>query len=658
MEEKNRKTGIDIIGDVPWGTHFCQFYQTKEDLIDILVPYFKAGLENNELCLWVTSEPLGEKEAREAMQKAVSDLDQYLKKGQIEIVPYIEWYLKDGVFNLQRVLNAWIDKLNQALAKGYDGLRVTGNTAWLEKREWEDFTQYEEEINNAIGKYQMIAICTYSLDKCGATEVIDVVKNHQFALIKREGKWKSIESSERKRAEEGIRSLAKFPSENPNPVLRLDPDGIILYANQASQVLLKDWGGEVNGYAPLFWRDLVTDALKNNSKKTVDVECGEQVYSFEIVPVTDAGYTNLYGRDITERKRAEEEQKKVAQEWNDTFSSIADLVFIIDKEANVVRGNQAFEDFCRSKGKNPVGEKCYRLLHDLECHYPNCPFEEVLRTKKPFSYEINDPYIGLPLLVGLSPMLDKNGEVRAIVHIAKDITKRKQAEEEIRKKNKDLETFVYMVSHDLKNPVVSIQGFCNLLLKNHKGDLNEKAHFYIERVQANASLMASLLEDLLELSRIGRIEDAKREISVQEVIKSVWAGVSTSLATQDVEFVSPENLPQVLYSEKRLYQIFSNLLSNALKFRDEDRKTKVEIGHQEDKDNYTFFVRDNGIGIEQKYHKKIFESFSQLKDTKSEGTGMGLAIVKKIVEANQGKVWVESQKGAGSTFYFTIPKNV
>jgi signal transduction histidine kinase len=125
-----------------------------------------------------------------------------------------------------------------------------------------------------------------------------------------------------------------------------------------------------------------------------------------------------------------------------------------------------------------------------------------------------------------------------------------------------------------------------------------------------------------------------------------------------VEFVSPENLPQLFYSEKRLYQIFYNLVSNALKFRDEERKTKVEIGHQEDKDNYIFFVRDNGIGIEQKYHNKIFESFSQLKETKSEGTGMGLAIVKKIVEANQGKVWVESQKKAGSTFYFTIPKNV
>jgi len=137
-------------------------------------------------------------------------------------------------------------------------------------------------------------------------------------------------------------------------------------------------------------------------------------------------------RDIIERKLAEEEQKKMTQEWNDTFSSIRDLVFIIDKEANIIRWNQAFEDFCRSKGKNPAGEKCYRLVHDLECHHPNCPFEEVLRTKKPCNFEINDPHIGIPILVGLSPILDKNGEVRAVVHVARDITERKRVEERLR----------------------------------------------------------------------------------------------------------------------------------------------------------------------------------------------------------------------------------
>lgn len=209
MEETLRKSGIDIIGDVSWGTHFCQFYQTKEDLIDILVPYFKAGLENNEFCMWITSDPLLEQEAKEALQKAVPDSDVYLKQGQIEIIPYTEWYTKGGSFDSERVLSGWVEKLNQALEKGYDGLRLTGNTFWLEKEDWNDFVDYEEAVDNVIGQYKMMALCTYSLDKCSAAEIIDVVNNHEFALAKREGKWELIESSEHKRTEEALRESEK-----------------------------------------------------------------------------------------------------------------------------------------------------------------------------------------------------------------------------------------------------------------------------------------------------------------------------------------------------------------------------------------------------------------------------------------------------------------
>ena len=147
MKGKLRETGIDVVDGVPWGTHFCQFYQTKEDLLDILVPYFKEGLENNEFCIWVTSEPLKEEEAKEAMRGAVPHFDKYLKKGQIEVVPHSEGYLKDGLFDQEEVLNAWIDKLEGGLARGHDGMRVTGNISWLEKRDWKDFTRYEEKIN-------------------------------------------------------------------------------------------------------------------------------------------------------------------------------------------------------------------------------------------------------------------------------------------------------------------------------------------------------------------------------------------------------------------------------------------------------------------------------------------------------------------------------
>jgi len=209
MRESLRKSGIDIVGDVPWGTHFCQFYQTKEDLMDLLVPYFKTGLENNEFCMWVTSQPLDVEDAKEALKRAVPDIDVYLKKGQIEIVPYIDWDLKEGTFDSEKVLNGWVEKINQALANGYDGLRL-GNYFRLEKKDREGFVNYEIRVDSVIGKHPTIALCTYSLDMCSATEIIDIVSGHQFVLSRKKGMWERIENSgwkntaEFKQAEEAM----------------------------------------------------------------------------------------------------------------------------------------------------------------------------------------------------------------------------------------------------------------------------------------------------------------------------------------------------------------------------------------------------------------------------------------------------------------------
>ncbi|MBI2940829.1 MAG: MEDS domain-containing protein [Chloroflexi bacterium] len=200
--EELTTSGIDIIGSVPWGSHFCQFYQAAEDLLDILLPYFRAGLENDEFCMWVTAQPVSETDAERAMREVVPDLDRYLDSGQLEIIPHSEWYLKGGAFNSERVLAGWVDKLNGALVRGYNGLRLTGNTFWLEKRDWRGFSDYERAVDNVIGRYRMLALCTYQADRCGVSEVADVISNHQFALIKRHGQWEIIESAERRRAEE------------------------------------------------------------------------------------------------------------------------------------------------------------------------------------------------------------------------------------------------------------------------------------------------------------------------------------------------------------------------------------------------------------------------------------------------------------------------
>jgi signal transduction histidine kinase len=305
MPTELRKTGIDILGDVPWGTHFCQFYDTAEDLVEILVPYFKAGLENSEFCMWVCSKPLGVKEAEKALRAAVPDLDRYLKTGQIEILRHDEWYLQGGTFETQRVLGGWVDKHNGALAAGFEGLRLTGNTRWLEGADWADFTAYEEQVNSVIGKYRMLAVCSYALDKCGAAEVVDVVSNHRFALIRRRGKWQIIRSSEYERADMEIRSLAKFPSENPYPVLRIRSDGTVLYGNTAAEPVLKEKGSSIGEAAPEEWRERVTRALKTGSTEAFELEHGDRVYSFRLAPVREAGYVNWYGRDITEQRRAE-----------------------------------------------------------------------------------------------------------------------------------------------------------------------------------------------------------------------------------------------------------------------------------------------------------------------------------------------------------------
>jgi PAS domain S-box-containing protein len=207
MNTEMRKTGVDVVGDMPWGTHFCLFYETTSDLLETTVPYCKAGLENHEFCLWVVAEPLTVEDARHALKRAVSDLDRYLSEGSIEIVAARDWYLQDGAFDLNRVIGGWNQKLTHASARGYAGVRVTGDTAWLEKKNWKDFCEYEESLNHAVANQRLAVLCTYPLAACGAAEILDVVRTHQFAITKRRGNWDVIETAGHKQAKAEIRRL-------------------------------------------------------------------------------------------------------------------------------------------------------------------------------------------------------------------------------------------------------------------------------------------------------------------------------------------------------------------------------------------------------------------------------------------------------------------
>lgn len=201
------ESGIPAVGSIPWGTHFCQFYRTQQDLIETLIPYFKAGLENNECCLWVTSETLEAGVAEKLLRDVIPDLDKYLNREQLQIVPITDWYTAGDVFDADAVLQSWIEKEKKARASGFSGLRLTGDTFWLERSGWNDFMDYENKVNGAFHRFKLVALCTYSTERCTAEDMIDVCCHHEFALARRQGDWKLLESSSLKTAKQHLNNL-------------------------------------------------------------------------------------------------------------------------------------------------------------------------------------------------------------------------------------------------------------------------------------------------------------------------------------------------------------------------------------------------------------------------------------------------------------------
>jgi signal transduction histidine kinase len=188
-------TGDKYIGDIPCGTHLCEFYSTDEELANTLAPYFAAGLRRNEFCFWITSDPVGAEGVKLALRKAAPHLGQYLDRGQLEIRDSQDWYLRGGRFDADRVLGQWSEKEKWALEHGYNGLRVSGDMAWLEKRDWPDFMVYEAEVDRVFPQHRMVGLCTYPLNDCRAEAMLEVVRNHQFALVRVAGNWEMIGSS-------------------------------------------------------------------------------------------------------------------------------------------------------------------------------------------------------------------------------------------------------------------------------------------------------------------------------------------------------------------------------------------------------------------------------------------------------------------------------
>src|SRR5882762_4301961 len=208
MASEPRMASVDVVGDVAaWGAHFCLFYETKQDLLDTLISYCKSGLERDEYCLWIVAEPLTIEEARAALKIAVPDLDRHFASSRLEIVAARDWFLPGGAFDGKRLTASWYEKLASLSARGYPGMRITGDTTWLSKKEWTHFCDYEDGLNEVIGNQRLAVLCTYPLAACGAPQILDVVRTHQFVLARRHGSWDVVETATLKQAKAEIKLL-------------------------------------------------------------------------------------------------------------------------------------------------------------------------------------------------------------------------------------------------------------------------------------------------------------------------------------------------------------------------------------------------------------------------------------------------------------------
>jgi signal transduction histidine kinase len=229
----------------------------------------------------------------------------------------------------------------------------------------------------------------------------------------------------------------------------------------------------------------------------------------------------------------------------------------------------------------------------------------------------------------------------------------KQALEET---NKELDDFTYTVSHDLKEPLRAIDAFSKYVMDDYQDKIGEEGRHYLERVRANAERMKKLIEDLLEISRIKRKGSTIEEVDTEEIMAEVKMRLEYAINQKSVEVIIKDKLPRIFCDRVRLTEVFLNLISNAIKYNNKP-KPIIEVGYNNKEDFHEFYVKDNGIGIQEEYFDKIFEIFQRLgKREDTEGTGAGLTIVKTIIQMHKGKIWLESKLGEGTTFYFTVPK--
>jgi PAS domain S-box-containing protein len=489
-----------------------------------------------------------------------------------------------------------------------------------------------------------------------------------------------IDIIKRKKAEEDLRLLNIYNRSlieaSLDPLVTIGHDGKITDVNTSAEFVTGYSRNELvgtdftnyftdpdkakKGYQEVFREGLVSDyslEIRHKSGKITPVLYNASVYmdeSGEVIGVFAAA------RDITMFKKADEKIKTLAnavESANDAIitESLDGIIESWNMGAKNIYGYSAEEVL----GKDVSILEPNNLKGEIKQLIEKTKQEEKIQHYETLWLKKNCTVINVSIT--LSPVFDASGELVAISAIVRDITELKKADEilkfkleELARSNKELEQFAYVSSHDLQEPLRMIMSYLQLLQRRYQGNLDDKADKYIHFAVDGAFRMQNLINDILEFSRVTTITREPGPTNCEFILNQVLFNLK-SFIKENKAIISHGSLPEVMIDSIQLVQIFQNLIINGIKFHSEVAP-KIHIAAEKKANEWVFSVQDNGIGIDPQYSEKIFEIFKRLYTReKYSGTGIGLAICKKIIERHGGRIWVESELGKGSTFYFTLP---
>ena len=372
-----------------------------------------------------------------------------------------------------------------------------------------------------------------------------------------------------------------------------------------------------------------------------------------------------YGKYMIDRLREEKNTiKYINRELDQIFNTAADGMRLIDKNFNVLRINKTLSNMTGIGMDEAISKKCYETFHGSCCHTARCPLEIIINGEEYVGSDVEKERKDgnkIFCIVTAKPFRGINGELIGIVEDFKDITERKQSEKELSRRaeelnhsNSELAQFAYVASHDLQEPLRMISSYVQLLSKRYMDKLDADADDFINYVIDGTRRMQDLINDLLTFSRIGKKGMDFKAIDSGTILEHVLENLQTTIKEAKA-VITHEQMPIIIADSSQLVQLFQNLLSNALKFKGKEAP-RIHISTEKKDDAWIFSIHDNGIGIDPEYAERIFIIFRRLHSkTEYEGTGIGLAICKKIVERHGGHIWIKSESGRGSAFYFSIP---